>query len=204
MAEKKHRVGILGGTFDPIHVGHLVTAEAVRNEYKLDKVIFIPAAIPPHKQEQSVTPALHRYIMTVLATYSNPYFEVSPIEMNRPGPSYTIDTIYELIEKYGEDTEFYFITGADAIAEIPTWDRIEELLGICQFIAATRQGCLPNVDNIKEYFGELGKKRIHRLNTPELEISSTDIRARIKNGISIKYIVPLPVEQYIYKEGLYK
>lgn len=204
MAEKKHRVGILGGTFDPIHVGHLVTAEAVRNEYKLDKVIFIPAAIPPHKQEQSVTPALHRYIMTVLATYSNPYFEVSPIEMNRPGPSYTIDTIYELIEKYGEDTEFYFITGADAIAEIPTWDRIEELLGICQFIAATRQGCLPNVDNIKEYFGELGQKRIHRLNTPELEISSTDIRARIKNGISIKYIVPLPVEQYIYKEGLYK
>ncbi len=204
MAEKKHRVGILGGTFDPIHVGHLVTAEAVRNEYKLDKVIFIPAAIPPHKQEQSVTPALHRYIMTVLATYSNPYFEVSPIEMNRPCPSYTIDTIYELIEKYGEDTEFYFITGADAIAEIPTWDRIEELLGICQFIAATRQGCLPNVDNIKEYFGELGQKRIHRLNTPELEISSTDIRARIKNGISIKYIVPLPVEQYIYKEGLYK
>lgn len=204
MAEKKHRVGILGGTFDPIHVGHLVTAEAVRNEYKLDKVIFIPAAIPPHKQEQSVTPALHRYIMTVLATYSNSYFEVSPIEMNRPGPSYTIDTIYELIEKYGEDTEFYFITGADAIAEIPTWDRIEELLGICQFIAATRQGCLPNVDNIKEYFGELGQKRIHRLNTPELEISSTDIRARIKNGISIKYIVPLPVEQYIYKEGLYK
>lgn len=204
MAEKKHRVGILGGTFDPIHVGHLVTAEAVRNEYKLDKVIFIPAAIPPHKQEQSVTPALHRYIMTVLATYSNPYFEVSPIEMNRPGPSYTIDTIYELIEKYGEDTEFYFITGADAIAEIPTWDRIEELLGICQFIAATRQGCLPNVDNIKEYFGGLGQKRIHRLNTPELEISSTDIRARIKNGISIKYIVPLPVEQYIYKEGLYK
>ena len=204
MAEKRHRVGILGGTFDPIHVGHLVTAEAVRNEYQLDKVIFIPAAIPPHKQAQTVTPALHRYIMTVLATYSNPFFEVSPIEMNRPGPSYTIDTIYELIEKYGEDTEFYFITGADAIAEIPTWDRIEELLGICQFIAATRQGCLPNVDNIKEYFGDLGKARIHRLNTPELEISSTDIRARIKNGISIKYIVPLPVEQYIYKEGLYK
>lgn len=204
MTEKKHRVGIMGGTFDPIHIGHLVTAEAVRNEYGLDKVIFIPAAVPPHKQEQQVTPALHRYIMTVLATYSNPYFEVSPIEMNRPGPSYTIDTIYELVEKYGQDTDFYFITGADAIAEIPTWDRIEELLGLCQFIAATRQGFLPNVDNIKDYFGELGEKRIHRLNTPELEISSTDIRSRIKNGVSIKYIVPLAVEQYIYKEGLYK
>lgn len=204
MEKKRHRVGILGGTFDPIHIGHLVTAEAVRNEYDLDKVIFIPAAIPPHKQKQMVTEARHRYIMTVLATCSNPYFEVSPIEMNRPGPSYTIDTIYELIERYGEDTDFYFITGADTIQEIPTWDRIEELLGICEFIAATRQGCLPDVDNIKEYFGELGGKRIHRLNTPELEISSTDIRARVKNGVSIKYIVPLSVEQYIYKEGLYK
>ena len=179
MAEKKHRVGILGGTFDPIHVGHLMTAEAVRNEYHLEKVIFIPAAIPPHKQGQKVTPAIHRFMMTVLATCSNPYFEVSSLEMNRPGPSYTIDTIYELVHRFGNDTDFYFITGADAIQEIPTWDRIEELLGLCQFIAATRQGCVPNVDNIKEYFGELGEKRIHRLATPELEISSTDIRERI-------------------------
>lgn len=204
MADKKHRVGIMGGTFDPIHVGHLITAETVRSEYKLDKIVFIPAAIPPHKQEQLVTPAFHRYNMTVLATNTNPFFEVSPIEMNRPGPSYTIDTIYELLEKYGKDTEFYFITGADAIAEISTWDRAKELLGICQFIAATRPGCLPDVNHIKEYFGGLGEEHIHRLNTPELEISSTDIRMRVKNGMSIKYIVPLAVEQYIYKEGLYK
>jgi nicotinate-nucleotide adenylyltransferase len=204
MAGKRRRVGIMGGTFDPIHVGHLMTAEAVRNEYHLDKVIFIPAANPPHKQQQQVTPAIHRFMMTVLATCSNPYFEVSSLEMNRPGPSYTIDTIYELVHRFGEDTDFYFITGADAIQEIPTWDRIEELLGLCQFIAATRQGCVPNVDNIKEYFGELGEKRIHRLATPELEISSTDIRDRIRKGYSIKYIVPTAVEQYIYKEGLYK
>ena len=204
MAGTRRRVGIMGGTFDPIHVGHLMTAEAVRNEYHLDKVIFIPAANPPHKQQQQVTPAIHRFMMTVLATCSNPYFEVSSLEMNRPGPSYTIDTIYELVHRFGEDTDFYFITGADAIQEIPTWDRIEELLGLCQFIAATRQGCVPNVDNIKEYFGELGEKRIHRLATPELEISSTDIRDRIRKGYSIKYIVPTAVEQYIYKEGLYK
>ena len=204
MTGKRHRVGIMGGTFDPIHVGHLMTAEAVRNEYHLDKVIFIPAANPPHKQQQQVTPAIHRFMMTVLATCSNPYFEVSSLEMNRPGPSYTIDTIYELVHRFGEDTDFYFITGADAIQEIPTWDRIEELLGLCQFIAATRQGCVPNVDNIKEYFGDLGEKRIHRLATPELEISSTDIRDRIRKGYSIKYIVPTAVEQYIYKEGLYK
>lgn len=203
MAEKK-RVGILGGTFDPIHVGHLMTAEAVRDEYHLDKVIFIPAAVPPHKQNQDVTEAMHRYVMTVLATCSNHNFEVSDIEMNRPGPSYTIDTIRELLERFGEDTEFYFITGADAIQEIHTWDRIEELLEMCHFIGASRQGCLPDVNQIKASFGELGKRKIHRLETPELEISSTDIRNRIKKGYSIKYIVPTAVEQYIYKQGLYR
>ncbi|MBQ5759126.1 MAG: nicotinate-nucleotide adenylyltransferase [Schwartzia sp.] len=198
------RIGIMGGTFDPIHVGHLMTAEAVRDEFGLDKVLFIPAAVPPHKLDQQVTDARHRYLMTVLATTSNPHFDVSSIEMDRPGPSYTIDTIYELRRQYGENTDLFFITGADAIAEIPTWDRIEELLGLCQFIAATRPGFLPNVDNIKEYFGELGSARIHRLETPELEISSTNIRDRLKRGFSIKYIVPPAVEDYIYKEGLYK
>lgn len=204
MADQIRKIGIMGGTFDPIHVGHLVTAEAVRNEYGLDRVLFIPAANPPHKQGQEVTPAMHRYIMTAMATYSNPYFHVSSLELDRPGPSYTIDTIYELKRVYGKNTELFFITGADAIQEIPTWDRIEELLGLCQFIAATRQGCLPSVDNIKEYFGKLGKTRIHRLTTPELEISSTDIRERIKTGNSIKYIVPESVEHYILKEGLYR
>lgn len=203
MSKNEHKLGIMGGTFDPIHIGHLVTAEAVRNEYGLDNVLFIPAANPPHKQTQKVTPAIHRYIMTAMATYSNPYFHVSSIELDRPGPSYTIDTIYELIKRFGKNTEIYFITGADAIQEIPSWDRIEELLGLCQFIAATRPGCLPTVDNIKEYFGDLGKNRIHRLTTPELEISSTDIRERIKKGYSIKYIVPESVENYILKEGLY-
>lgn len=198
------RIGILGGTFDPIHVGHLMTAEAVRDEFGLDKVIFVPAAVPPHKMDQQVTEARHRYLMTVLATNSNPHFDVSSIEMDRPGPSYTIDTIYELKRQYGENTDLFFITGADAIAEIPTWDRIEELLGLCQFIAAARPGFLPNVDNIREYFGELGKARIHRLETPELEISSTNIRYRVERGFSIKYIVPSTVENYIYKEGLYK
>lgn len=198
------RIGILGGTFDPIHVGHLMTAEAVRDEFGLDKVIFVPAAVPPHKMDQQVTEARHRYLMTVLATNSNPHFDVSPIEMDRPGPSYTIDTIYELKRQYGENTDLFFITGADAIAEIPTWDRIEELLGLCQFIAAARPGFLPNVDNIREYFGELGSARIHRLETPELEISSTNIRDRVERGFSIKYIVPSTVENYIYKEGLYK
>lgn len=204
MEEMKRKIGVMGGTFDPIHVGHLVAAEAVRIEYGLDQVIFVPAANPPHKQEQSVTPAIHRYIMTTMATCSNPYFHVSPIELDRPGPSYTIDTIYELIRHYGKKAQIYFITGADAIQEIPSWDRIEELLGLCHFIAATRPGCLPTVDNIKEHFGALGAARIHRLTTPELEISSTDIRERVKKGYSIKYIVPESVENYILKEALYQ
>lgn len=204
MMRLKRKIGIMGGTFDPIHLGHLVTAEAVRNEYGLDQVLFIPAANPPHKQSQTVTPAMHRYIMTAMATYSNPYFHVSSIELDRPGPSYTIDTIRTLLNKFGKNTDLYFITGADAIQEIQYWDRIEELLGMCQFIAATRQGCLPTVDNIKDHFGELGQERIHRLNTPELEISSTDIRERLRKGYSIKYIVPESVENYILKEGLYR
>ena len=204
MAETKHRVGILGGTFDPIHIGHLMMAEAVRDEYELENVLFIPAAQPPHKLGRKISPAEDRYLMTVLATCSNPNFEVSDIEMNRPGPSYTIDTISQLITQYGKGTEFFFITGADAIQEIHTWDRIDELLELCHFIGASRQGCLPDVNQIKESFGELGKRKIHRLETPELEISSTDIRNRIKKGYSIKYIVPSCVEQYIYKEGLYK
>jgi nicotinate-nucleotide adenylyltransferase len=193
----------MGGTFDPIHIGHLVTAEAVRIEYGLNKVLFVPAANPPHKQHTKVTPALHRYIMTVMATYSNPYFHVSAIELDRPGPSYTIDTVAALIEQYGEQTEFYFITGADAVQDLATWKDIDRLLDLCQFIAATRPGCISTLDDIIQYFGSKGRKRIHRLPTPELEISSTDIRERVKQGKSIQYIVPESVENYILKEGLY-
>ncbi len=198
------KIGIMGGTFDPIHYGHLMTAEAVRDEYQLEHVIFIPAATPPHKKQSGLTPAFHRYNMTLLATCSNPYFSVSDIEMNRRGPSYTIDTIKQLKELYGTQAEFYFITGADAVQGLPTWHRIEELLKLCHFIAATRQGCLPDVDAIKDYFGELGRKKIHRLATPELQISSTDIRRRLKMNYSIKYILPDAVEQYIKKEHLYQ
>ena len=211
MAERKQdlhdagrkRVGILGGTFDPIHVGHLMMAEAVRGEYHLDEILFIPAASPPHKQGQRITSAAHRYLMTVLATSSNPHFLVSDIEMKRPGPSYTIDTVYELRERFPK-TEFYFIIGTDVIAEIATWDRVEELLTLCQFIAASRPGQEPDLARLRRELGALGEVRIHPVTTPELEISSTDIRQRVQRGASIRYIVPDAVEQYIYKEGLYR
>ena len=204
MAGTKRRVGILGGTFDPIHIGHLMLAEAVRDEYELEQVLFIPAAQPPHKLGRKISPAEDRYMMTVLATCSNPTFEVSDIEMRREGPSYSVDTVRALLRASGGDTEYFFIAGTDIIREIHTWERIEELLSICPFIAASRPGCRPDVERTRNLLGDLGVRQIHLLNTPELEISSTDIRERVARGASIRYIVPREVEQYIYKKGLYR
>jgi nicotinate-nucleotide adenylyltransferase len=201
---ERRKIGVMGGTFDPIHTGHLVTAEAVRMEYGLNKVLFIPASHPPHKQEFKITPAMHRYVMAVMATCSNPYFDVSSIEMERSGPSYTVDTARELLQRFGDSTDLYFITGADAIQDLESWEQIDTLLGLCHFIAATRPGCFSTLESVIEHFGELGRSHIHRLATPEFEISSTDIRNRVKQGRSIKYIVPESVEKYIYKEGLYR
>ena len=204
LEEKRKKIGIMGGTFDPIHLGHLMTAEAVRDAYHLDQVLFIPAAHPPHKQQQSVTPAMHRYLMTVLATADHADFMVSSLEMQRSGPSYSIDTVQELIQRFGKGTEFFFIAGADAIQELPSWKRIGDLLEMCQFIAATRPGCMPDFVHLRACLGSLGEEHIHQLITPALEISSTDIRDRVHCGHSIRYLVPAAVEQYIYKEGLYR
>lgn len=204
MAKTAQKIGIMGGTFDPIHIGHLVAAEAVRLEYALDKVIFIPAGNPPHKQTSKVTPAMHRFVMTVMATYSNPNFLVSAIEIERRGPSYTIDTVTALKEQYGQETQIYFITGVDAAQDLKTWHHIDKLLDMCDFVAAARPGCSSTLDSMINDFGLKGQQRIHRLATPELEISSTDIRERIRQGKSIKYIVPESVENYILKEGLYR
>lgn len=202
--QKRHRVGLLGGTFDPIHVGHLMMAEAVRSEYGLEKVIFIPAAVPPHKLNRHIAPAEDRYQMVLLATKSNPYFEVSDIELKRPGPSYSIDTVHAFLEEYGEDTDFFFIIGADVIPDMGTWNRIEKLLEICEFVAAQRPGCKPDSEELRARFGELVAKHIHTLETPEFEVSSTDIRERLRKGHSIRYIVPPEVEEYIYQKGLYR
>lgn len=193
------KIGIMGGTFDPIHVGHLMIAEAVWDEYDLEKVIFIPSANPPHKHDV-MTSAKHRFNMTLLATCSNPHFEVSTIEMDRVGPSYTIDTIKALKKMYGDDTDFYFIIGADCIHELPTWHKIDELLKICKFIATKRPSYEFDLSIIEKEFSDYN---IQLLETPELEISSTDIRQRIKKGYSIQYITTEQVQQYIRKEELY-
>ena len=200
----KQKIGLMGGTFDPIHTGHLLTAEAVREQFGLQRVIFIPAAQPPHKQGRKVAPAYDRLVMTEIAVAGNPCFGVSRIELQRSGPSYSVDTLRELQQAHGQEAEFYFITGADAINELSTWHEAQHLLEICHFIAATRQGCVLDLKRLRQEFGEsLVSSHIHELPTPELEISSTDIRKRVQEGRSIKYLVTAAVEAYIYKEGLY-
>ncbi len=197
------QICLMGGTFDPIHYGHLVVAEEVRQKFGIQKVIFIPAARPPHKMDQEISEPHHRVNMTRLATASNRYFEVSTIEIERQGLSYTIDTVQEIKSIYKIET-VYFITGADAVLEILNWKEAEKLLNMCTFIAATRPGY--NLNNLKETLkslpGEIFKKTLP-LEVPALSISSSDIRQRVREGRSIKYLLPEPVEQYIKENKIY-
>ncbi|MGL4800556.1 MAG: nicotinate-nucleotide adenylyltransferase [Cellulosilyticaceae bacterium] len=198
------RVAIMGGTFDPIHMGHLVTAEAVRHEFDIDEVIFVPTGNPPHKSSVSITSTEHRYLMTVLATAANEHFHVSRMEIDREGKTYTIDTIKELKRVYGKGTKLYFITGADAMHEILTWKNSEELLKLCTFVAVTRPGyhkkqLMAKVEALREQYDS----SIQFLEVPALSISSSDIRYRVKENRPIKYLVTSAVENYIQKHHLY-
>lgn len=196
-----HKLGIIGGTFNPIHIGHLIIAESVREAYELDHVLFIPARIPPHKKAERAS-ALHRLEMTRLAVMTNPNFSVSDMEMKRTGPSYSIDTIRELRKLHGDSVELYFIAGTDTIQDLPNWRKVEEVLTLCNFIGATRPDGTEIIDNIVEQFGELGKK-IHQLRVPEVEISSTDLRNRLHSGKSVRYMIPQTVIEYIRQNGVY-
>jgi len=195
----------MGGTFDPIHYGHLVTAEEARVQFKLARVLFVPNRYPPHKALDGVTPPEHRYHMTLLATATNPHFEVSRIEIDRPGPSYSIDTILEL-RKTHQAEDLFYITGADAILQVVrgAWERAAELLTLCRFIAASRPGFPLDVDDLRK-FNVTGRPlaNIEVVEIPALAISSTDIRRRVAEGRPIRYLVPEPVETYIMKHGLY-
>ncbi len=200
---KEYRLGIMGGTFDPIHYGHLVAAEGARHALDLEKVIFVPAGRPPHKPDYIITEPWARYTMTCLAVASNPFFEASTLEVDRPGPSYTIDTIRALTRLYPE-AQIYFITGADALLEILTWKDFEVLLTICRFVAATRPGYRFSelLSKLNQLPGSL-KQNILCMEVPALAISSTDIRQRIREGRPIKYLLPESVEEYVFKNNLY-
>jgi nicotinate-nucleotide adenylyltransferase len=200
------RFGIMGGTFDPIHLGHLVTAEEARFQLRLDRVIFVPNRRPPHKDATDVSDPESRYLMTFLATAANPYFSVSREEIDRDGVSYAVDTIRAFRARFA-GTDLYYITGADAIQQIlrGEWRETDRLLEMCEFIAATRPGyALSHDDWQKSHIGRGYRDRIHTMEIPALAISSTDIRNRVRHGRPIKYIVPDGVEQFIYTNALYR
>ena len=193
----------MGGTFDPIHLGHLVAAEEALVQFNLDRVIFMPTGQPARKTARAVTDVEHRYLMAVIATSANPDFDVSRMEIERPGLTYTVDTMTALREIHGNDAELYFITGADAVWEIATWKDADRFKGLCTFIAATRPGY--DLDAAKtEHAGELGRLDIEFIEVPALAISSTDIRDRVAERRPIRYLVPEAVAAYIAKYGLYR
>ncbi|WP_411720103.1 nicotinate-nucleotide adenylyltransferase [Mycetocola sp.] len=188
------RVGVMGGTFDPIHNGHLVAASEVAQSFDLDEVIFVPTGRPWHKNV--VTPAEHRYLMTVVATASNPRFTVSRVDVDREGTTYTIDTLRDLHAARPE-AELFFISGADAIQQILSWKDADELWSLAHFVAVSRPGHALNISGLPQ-------QDVSLLEVPALAISSTDCRSRVSRGFPVWYLVPDGVVQYITKHHLYR
>ena len=191
------RIGVMGGTFDPIHHGHLVAASEVGYFFSLDEVIFVPTGQPWQKEGRRVSPSEDRYLMTVIATASNPRFSVSRVDIDRPGPTYTIDTLRDLRSQRGPNAEFFFITGADALEQMMTWQDADELFKLAQFVGCTRPGHrLSGAD--------LPDDRVSLIEIPALAISSTNCRQRVEAGEPIWYLVPDGIVQYISKRNLYR
>jgi nicotinate-nucleotide adenylyltransferase len=197
------RVGVLGGTFDPVHYGHLVIALDAWAYLDLEKVLFIPAYQPPHKPDGSYSAFEHRVRMLQLALDDNRCFELSLIEAERHGPSYTVDTLKDLRAELGPDAEIYFIIGMDSLGNILDWYRPEELITLCRIVVAERAGYQVDLAALEEGLPGLQKSLV-LIDTPELSISSTDLQRRIRLGLPIRYQVPPEVEQYIRAHQLYQ
>jgi len=191
------RVGVMGGTFDPIHHGHLVAASEVGHAFTLDEVIFVPTGQPWQKNGRKVAPGEDRYLMTVIATASNPRFSVSRVDIDRPGETYTIDTLRDLRAQRGADVEFFFITGADALAKMISWRDTDELFSLAHFVGCTRPGHRLST-------ASLPSEGVSLIEIPALAISSTECRERVRAGQPIWYLVPDGIVQYISKRGLYR
>jgi nicotinate-nucleotide adenylyltransferase len=190
------RLGIMGGTFDPVHHGHLVAASEVQSLFDLDEVAFVPSGEPWQKAGKLVSPAEHRYLMTVIATASNPGFWVSRVDIDRPGPTYTIDTLRDLSEQV-PDAELFFITGADALEQILSWKDADELFRLAHFIGVTRPGYVLSDDH-------LPRDAVSLVEVPAMAISSSACRERVLAGRPVWYLVPDGVVQYIGKHRLYR
>jgi nicotinate-nucleotide adenylyltransferase len=190
------KIGVMGGTFDPIHHGHLVAASEVANRFGLDEVIFVPTGQPWQKTEREVSRTEDRYLMTVIATASNPQFSVSRVDIDRGGPTYTADTLNDLHAEH-PGSEFFFITGADALAQILSWHRLDELFTLAHFIGVTRPGYDLEDDHVPD-------GSVTLVEVPAMAISSTDCRCRVAEGRPVWYLVPDGVVQYISKRHLYR
>lgn len=193
------RIGIMGGTFDPIHNGHLVAGSEVADHFNLDLVIYAPTGQPWQKADRKVSSAEDRYLMTVIATASNPRFSVTRVDIDRDGPTYTLDTLQDLREQF-PDAQLYFITGADALAKIMTWRDWEKMFELAEFVGVTR----PGYELGEDFLPPHAQERVHLIEIPAMAISSTDCRARAHAGRPVWYLVPDGVVQYIAKRGLYR
>jgi nicotinate-nucleotide adenylyltransferase len=201
------QIGLYGGSFDPIHFGHLISARAIGEQLDLASIVLIPSRQPPHKAPGRVSEAAHRLAMTRLAVEGDAFFEVSDIEMHRAGPSYTLDTIVSFRERIGGDAKLFWIIGADSLPELPTWYRVAELVRSVTIVTAVRPGWrLPDLDVLAPAVGEASAKELlsNCCLTPPIGISATDIRARIAAGRSVRYLLPEAVMSYIEEHALYK
>jgi nicotinate-nucleotide adenylyltransferase len=196
MGDTSRRIGIMGGTFDPIHHGHLVAASEVAGRFGLDEVVFVPTGQPWQKEDFAVSSAEDRYLMTVIATASNPRFTVSRADIDRVGPTYTVDTLRDLRDQYGEKASLFFITGADALDRILSWKDAEECFRLAHFIGVTRPGFALSDHH-------LPPESVSLIQVPAMAISSTDCRQRVAAGWPVWYLVPDGVVQYIAKRRLY-
>lgn len=192
------KIAVMGGTFNPIHFAHLISAEQVRESLGYESILFVPAGQPPHKLQPNLVSAKHRFQMVLLATEDNPFFEVSGIELEQSGPSYTIHTIESLRFKYGETAELAWIIGADSLIEYKIWKDFDEVLEKCKLVVTTR----PNY-NLEQVPMEI-RKRVDIIQITGIDISATEIRHRIQNRMTIRYLVPEPVAAYITKHKLYR
>ena len=198
------RIGVLGGTFDPPHIGHLWLATLARDALSLDRVLFMPAGQPPHKRRGASSSATDRLLMTRLAIAGDPAFELTTMEVERPGPSFTVDSIEELLRLYGDDARLYLLMASDSLAQVDTWREPERLLSLVEWGIGGRPGSpLPDRAALRERFGA-ASERIHLLDGPTLDVSSTELRRRVAAGLAIRYLVPRSVEELIRDRGLYR
>jgi len=196
------RLGILGGTFDPVHHGHLVAAEEARHQLELDRVLFLPARVPPHKPNLPILPVQHRLRMLELAIAGKPFFSISHVDVDRPGPCYTVDALRLLRAEWGPDPALFFVEGADSLANILTWYQPQRLIELCELAVVEYRGIRMRLPYLEKQLPGL-TARIHWVQMPFLDISSTDLRQRVREGRPISYLVPAAVEVYIQEQQLY-